>query len=131
MVSPRASRTPEPAASLADRAEQLRSRFNRRLLGMLATLGLAGALGACSDSGSGADTAVATSPDTPAATSTAQQAAQPAAAPQLTYADQWGPAAGSPLPLLAASDHTGNARSLGDLSGKNGLLLFFNRSADW
>lgn len=47
------------------------------------------------------------------------------------YAEQWGPALGSTLPLLAAADQDGNARSLGNLSGKNGLLLFFNRSADW
>ena len=47
------------------------------------------------------------------------------------YSDNWGPAVGSPLPLLEAYDQSGTLRTLDDLSGEQGLLLFLNRSADW
>ena len=47
------------------------------------------------------------------------------------YSKGWGPALNTPMPLLAAPDHTGRTRSLGDLAGEHGLLLFLNRSADW
>jgi len=47
------------------------------------------------------------------------------------YSDDWGPAAGSPLPMLEALDQDGVLRQLDDLSGSQGLLLFLNRSADW
>lgn len=47
------------------------------------------------------------------------------------YAEQWGPAVGAQVPLLAAPDQSGAERMLADLSGDQGLLLFLNRSADW
>ena len=47
------------------------------------------------------------------------------------YGDQWGPAVGSSLPVLEATDQAGNPRTLADLAGEQGLLLFLNRSADW
>lgn len=47
------------------------------------------------------------------------------------YSDSWGPAIGSTLPMLEAPDQSGDMRTLDDLSGKRGLLLFLNRSADW
>lgn len=47
------------------------------------------------------------------------------------YADGWGPAVGSQLPLLEAPDQTGTVRTLADLAGERGLLLFMTRSADW
>lgn len=47
------------------------------------------------------------------------------------YSDEWGPDVGTALPLLEAPDQSGNTRTLADLSGKQGLLLFLNRSADW
>ncbi len=47
------------------------------------------------------------------------------------YSAEWGPALGSQLPLLDAQDQDGDARSLENLSGEQGLLLFLNRSADW
>lgn len=47
------------------------------------------------------------------------------------YADGWGPAAGTRLPVLEAPDQTGTVRTLGDLTGERGLLLFLSRSADW
>ena len=47
------------------------------------------------------------------------------------YSDQWGPAIGSALPVLEAYDQSGALRTLDNLAGDNGLLLFLNRSADW
>ena len=47
------------------------------------------------------------------------------------YQDDWGPTAGSAMPAIDAPDHTGASRTLGDLAGERGLLLFVNRSADW
>lgn len=47
------------------------------------------------------------------------------------YSAGWGPAVGSSMPMLAAPDHAGAQRSLADLSGEQGLLLFLSRSADW
>lgn len=47
------------------------------------------------------------------------------------YAEEWGPKVGTPLPALHAPDQTGTARSLADLYGENGVLILFNRSADW
>ncbi len=54
-----------------------------------------------------------------------------AAASADEYAESWGPVLGSPMPLLSAPDQTGTARTLEDLSGDQGLLLFLSRSADW
>lgn len=48
-----------------------------------------------------------------------------------TYADEWGPPVGSQIPVLAANDHNGVARTLDNLAGEHGLLLFMVRSADW
>jgi hypothetical protein len=47
------------------------------------------------------------------------------------YSAGWGPAVGTPMPLLEAPDQTGTQRFLADLTGDQGLLLFLNRSADW
>jgi hypothetical protein len=47
------------------------------------------------------------------------------------YVDEWGPAVGSRIPALEVSDQDGKQRTLADLSGESGLLLFLNRSADW
>ena len=47
------------------------------------------------------------------------------------YAAGWGPAIGSTMPVLDAPDQSGERRSLQDLSGDQGLLLFLSRSADW
>jgi len=48
-----------------------------------------------------------------------------------SYADEWGPAVGSQIPVLEATDQSGAARSLDNLAGEHGLLLFMVRSADW
>ncbi len=47
------------------------------------------------------------------------------------YAAQWGPQIGSQLPVLEAYDQAGTLRTLKNLSGERGLLLFLSRSADW
>jgi len=47
------------------------------------------------------------------------------------YAEAWGPPAGTRLPMLAAQDQDGQPRRLEDLVGRQGLLLFLHRSADW
>lgn len=44
---------------------------------------------------------------------------------------QTGPAIGARVPDFALPDQTGAIRSLTDLSGPNGLLLIFSRSAGW
>ena len=49
--------------------------------------------------------------------------AQSAAAP--------GPAVGAAIPPISALDQYGKRRSFADLTGPNGLLLLFHRSADW
>lgn len=48
-----------------------------------------------------------------------------------SYVDVWGPAVGSELPLLDAEDQSGAPQDLASLTGRQGLLLFLVRSADW
>ncbi|MEL7454778.1 MAG: hypothetical protein AAGJ50_15565 [Pseudomonadota bacterium] len=50
---------------------------------------------------------------------------------QSDYAENWGPAIGAQVPLLAANDQDGNAQTLETLTGPKGLLVVFNRSVDW
>jgi hypothetical protein len=47
------------------------------------------------------------------------------------YSEQWGPTVGSELIVLEAYDQSGQLRTLTNLTGERGLLLFLNRSADW
>ena len=47
------------------------------------------------------------------------------------YQDDWGPPLGATLPAVAAADQTGAERDLASLTGEQGLLLFFYRSANW
>ena len=42
-----------------------------------------------------------------------------------------GPEIGERVPDFELGDRHGKQRSLGDLMGRNGLLLVFTRSADW
>ena len=42
-----------------------------------------------------------------------------------------GPERGQRIPDFTLPDQNGVARSLGDLTAPNGLLLVFHRSADW
>ena len=48
-----------------------------------------------------------------------------------SYGQEWGPPVGSQVPVLAATDQSGTARTLDNLAGEHGLLLFMVRSADW
>jgi hypothetical protein len=50
-----------------------------------------------------------------------------------SYASTWGPEVGSQAPVMAAKDQSGKVRTLDDLtgSGSQGVLIFYNRSADW
>ncbi len=47
------------------------------------------------------------------------------------YSAGWGPAVGAKMRVLEAPDQSGNLRTLDNLTGKQGLLLFLSRSADW
>ena len=48
------------------------------------------------------------------------------------FADDLGPAVGTKTPDIGTLlDQTGHPRTLADLTGSNGLVLFFFRSADW
>lgn len=42
----------------------------------------------------------------------------------------WGPERGVPV-AIDAPDQNGQMQNVGSLTGSRGLLLFFNRSADW
>lgn len=42
-----------------------------------------------------------------------------------------GPEIGQPVPAFTLPDQDGKSRARADLSGPNGLLLVFYRSADW
>ena len=42
-----------------------------------------------------------------------------------------GPEIGAKVPDFTLPDQSGRSRSLHDLTGPNGLLLIFSRSADW
>jgi len=42
-----------------------------------------------------------------------------------------GPEPGQRIPAFALPDQNGDLRSLSNLTGPNGLLLVFHRSADW
>lgn len=46
-------------------------------------------------------------------------------------ADGTGPAKGARIPDFQAVDQHGQPRTFEDLTGENGLLLLFFRSADW
>ena len=47
------------------------------------------------------------------------------------YAREWGPQVGTPMPPIHAPSASLSYESLDSLMGPNGLLIFFNRSADW
>ena len=42
-----------------------------------------------------------------------------------------GPEPGAMVPGFTLSDQQGRARTLASITGRNGLLLYFVRSADW
>ena len=54
-----------------------------------------------------------------------------AGAARLAAQDGSGPAEGEKIPGFAALDQHGRRRDFASLTGPNGLLLLFHRSADW
>ncbi len=107
-------------------------RFDRRLFAGAALLAVS-SLAGCADTDANGTASTA-----PPATisSSAAEAAVPSLvadtqATEQTFASAWGPATGSQIPALAASDHAGQPQTLSSLSGDKGLLLVFSRSADW
>lgn len=54
-----------------------------------------------------------------------------AQAPPLPDVDGLGPQVGEAAPDFSLTDQTGAARDLASLTGPNGLMLVFSRSADW
>ena len=54
-----------------------------------------------------------------------------AQAPPLPDVDGVGPQVGDVVPAFSLPDQTGAARNLASLTGPNGLMLVFSRSADW
>jgi cytochrome oxidase Cu insertion factor (SCO1/SenC/PrrC family) len=65
---------------------------------------------------------------TTVATSHNQQPASPVTAPDVT---KLGPQVGEKVPDFTLPDQNGRNRTLASLSGSKGLVLVFNRSADW
>ncbi len=61
----------------------------------------------------------------------AATSAQPATEAAMDAASEFGPAVGETAPAFTVSDSTGASRSLEDLTGENGVVLYFNRSLDW
>jgi peroxiredoxin len=51
--------------------------------------------------------------------------------PALAQTHGRGPAVGSTLPAISASDQTGAQRAVASLSGERGLVLAITRAADW
>ena len=43
----------------------------------------------------------------------------------------FGPAIGEPVPSFSITDDAGQSRTLANLAGEEGLLVYFNRSLDW
>ena len=54
------------------------------------------------------------------------QAEQP-----LPDVDRFGPQVGDTVPAFSLVDQHGQTRDLASLMGPNGMMLVFNRSADW
>ena len=47
------------------------------------------------------------------------------------YSDGWGPAIGAHIPAGSFVSHDGETRTFLGLAGDKGLLILFNRSANW
>lgn len=47
------------------------------------------------------------------------------------YVDGWGPSTGTQIPEGEFTSHLGETRTFPDLTGDKGLLILFNRSANW
>lgn len=47
------------------------------------------------------------------------------------YSDAWGPGVGVQIPAGSFVSHDGDTRAFLELAGDKGLLILFNRSANW
>ncbi|MCY3821590.1 MAG: hypothetical protein OXH52_19925 [Gammaproteobacteria bacterium] len=47
------------------------------------------------------------------------------------YSDGWGPPTGTRIPDEEFTSHLGETRTFADLMGEKGVLILFNRSANW
>ena len=47
------------------------------------------------------------------------------------YVDSWGPPVGTAIPEASFEDQAGQPQTFAGLMSARGLLIFFNRSADW
>lgn len=47
------------------------------------------------------------------------------------YIDGWGPSTGTQIPGGEFASHLGEPHTVSDLMGDKGLLILFNRSANW
>ena len=47
------------------------------------------------------------------------------------YGDAWGPTVGTQIPAGEFASHDAETRTFSDLMGDRGLLILFNRSANW
>lgn len=47
------------------------------------------------------------------------------------YVDSWGPPVGTAIPEASFNDQAGHPLTFAGLMGARGLLILFNRSADW
>lgn len=67
-----------------------------------------------------------------ACTQEAEPASEPTQQVQVDALENSGPAIGDTIPAeFAVRDQTGAQRGFDDVAGENGLVLVFNRSADW
>ena len=48
-----------------------------------------------------------------------------------TFADKLGPAVGTSIPSIEATDQNGKTQSFASVRGPKGALVLFIRSADW
>lgn len=47
------------------------------------------------------------------------------------YSDGWGPATGTQIPVGEFTSHSGETLAFPELMGEKGVLILFNRSANW
>ena len=64
-----------------------------------------------------------------ACTALALVLAAPATASEHTHG--WGPPVGTAIPEASLTSQSGEPQTFAGLMGARGLLIFFNRSADW
>jgi peroxiredoxin len=66
-----------------------------------------------------------------AAAFTSAHAQDSAAEAAMEAADAFGPGVGETAPAFTVTDAAGDTRTLADLTGPEGVVIYFNRSLDW